>query len=55
MTGTYSTQGGFGTGTVEITDYTADEEVKGTFSFTAKNMDGTEVSVTKGEFTAAFQ
>jgi hypothetical protein len=55
MTGTYTTQGGLGTGTVEITDYTADEEVSGTFSFTAKNMEGTEVSVTNGEFTASFQ
>lgn len=48
---TYSTMLGLGTGTIEITEITA-TNVKGTFSFTAKNGAGTEVSITEGSFNA---
>ncbi|MEZ5084064.1 MAG: DUF6252 family protein [Bacteroidales bacterium] len=48
---TYSTMVGLGSGTLEITELTA-TNVKGTFSFTAKNGAGTEVSVTEGSFDA---
>jgi len=50
---TYMTQLGLGSGTVEITELTA-TGVKGTFSFTAKNGEGTEVSLTIGSSNATF-
>lgn len=53
-TGTYTTMSGLGSGTVEITKLT-EKTVKGTFSFTAQNTEGTEVSVTSGEFSADVQ
>lgn len=53
-TGTYTTMGGLGSGTVEVTKLT-EKTAKGTFSFTAQNTEGTEVSVTSGEFEADIQ
>jgi len=49
---TYTTSLGLGSGTVEITELT-DTNVAGTFSFTAKNSNGDEVSITEGSFNAA--
>ena len=51
---TYSTMLGMGTGTFEVTDY-GNNMIKGTFSFTAKNMTQVEVSITDGIFEATFQ
>ena len=50
---TYMTMLGQGSGTVEITELSS-TSVKGTFSFTAKNGAGEEVSITNGSFNAAF-
>lgn len=50
---TYSTMLGQGAETVEITELTA-TNVKGTFSFTAKNSASTEVSITEGSFSSTF-
>ena len=50
---TYTTMVGQGEGTVEITELTS-TGVKGTFSFTAKNGAGTQVSITEGSFNASF-
>lgn len=50
---TYTTMVGQGQGTVEITEI-SDTGVKGTFSFTAKNGAGTEVSITEGSFNSSF-
>lgn len=52
-TGTYTTSMGLGTGTVEITELT-DTSIKGTFSFTAKNLEQTDISITEGSFNANF-
>jgi hypothetical protein len=50
---TYTTMLGQGQGTVEITEL-SDTKVKGTFSFTAKNSAGTEVTITEGSFSSTF-
>lgn len=50
---TYTTMLGQGSGSVEITEL-SDTKVKGTFSFTAKNSAGTDVSITEGSFTSTF-
>lgn len=50
-TGSYTTMGGLGSGTIEVTDFSEDR-VEGTFSFTAKNQEGGEVEVTNGAFDA---
>lgn len=48
---TYMTQLGLGSGTCTITELSA-TQVKGTFSFTAKNTPGIMVTITEGSFTA---
>jgi hypothetical protein len=50
---TYTTMLGIGSGTVTITELTANS-VKGTFEFTAKNTPQEEVSITDGSFSATF-
>jgi hypothetical protein len=52
-TQTYTTGVGLGSGTVTITELSA-TKVSGTFSFTAKNTEQAEVSVTEGSFSANF-
>jgi hypothetical protein len=52
-TDTYTTSVGLGEGTAEITELTA-TSVKGTFQFTAKNTEGTGVTITEGSFDAKF-
>jgi len=49
---TYSTMVGQGEGTCTITSETGGV-VEGTYSFTAKNTDGVQVSVTEGKFKAS--
>ena len=54
LTDTYTTTLGQGSGSVKVTEVT-DTSIKGTFSFTAKNSNGEEVSLTEGEFDAQIQ
>ncbi len=51
---TYSTMLGMGSGKVNITEWTG-SSAKGTFSFTAKNSEQEEVSISGGEFSVTFQ
>lgn len=49
QSGTYLTQGGLGDGACTITSWDG-AIVKGTFNFTAKNLNGEEAVITEGEF-----
>ncbi|MCF8228012.1 MAG: hypothetical protein K9G58_08080 [Bacteroidales bacterium] len=49
---TFSTQLGLGSGMVNITEWTG-SKAEGTFSFTAKNSEQAEVSITEGAFSVS--
>lgn len=53
-TDVYVSSGGLGTGSIVISEL-SETNVEGTFQFTAKNSEGTEVSVTEGAFKSTLQ